>query len=76
MKKFTATFSEIPRFIWKIWGCSCSSSQVLNQTDIKILCYLLFLQILEDKVEYWMTKYDSDVEQKQHELDVLKVCPA
>lgn len=79
MKKFTPTFSEIPRFIWKIWGCSCSSyksSQVLNQTDIKILCYLLFLQILEDKVEYWMTKYDSDVEQKQHELDVLKVCPA
>ena len=26
-------------------------------------------------MEYWMTKYDSDVEQKQHELDVLKVCP-
>ena len=38
-----------------------------------ILCY--FSQILEEKVEYWMTKYDSDVEQKQHELDVLKVCP-
>lgn len=33
-------------------------------------------QILEDKVEYWMTKYDSDVEQKQHELDVLKASKA
>lgn len=31
-------------------------------------------QILEEKVEYWMDKYDRDVEQKQHELDVLKVC--
>lgn len=30
-------------------------------------------QILEEKVEYWMEKYDRDVEQKQHELDVLKV---
>ena len=76
MKKLTPIFSEIPRFVWKILGCSCSSyrsSQVLNQTDVKIVCY--FLQILEDKVEYWMTKYDSDVEQKQHELDVLKVYP-
>lgn len=40
---------------------------------VKISCY--FLQILEDKVEYWMTKYDFDVDQKQHDLDVLKVCP-
>jgi len=39
---------------------------------VKISCY--FLQILEDKVEYWMAKYDGDVEQKQHDLDVLKVC--
>ena len=29
---------------------------------------------MEEKVEYWMEKYDRDVEQKQHELDVLKVC--
>jgi hypothetical protein len=28
---------------------------------------------LEEKVEYWMEKYDRDVEAKQHELDVLKV---
>jgi hypothetical protein len=27
---------------------------------------------LEQKVEYWMEKYDKDVEAKQHELDVLK----
>lgn len=40
---------------------------------VKISCF--FLQILEDKVEYWMTKYDCDVEQMQHDLDVLKVCP-
>jgi len=33
-------------------------------------------QILEDKVEYWMNKYDRDVEQKQHELDVLKASKA
>lgn len=33
-------------------------------------------QILEDKVEYWMDKYDRDVEQKQHELDVLKASKA
>ena len=26
---------------------------------------------LEQKVEYWMEKYDKDVEAKQHELDVL-----
>ena len=37
---------------------------------------LLNGQILEQKVEYWMEKYDRDVEQKQHELDVLKVCGA
>lgn len=30
-------------------------------------------QELEEKVEYWMEKYDKDVEAKQHELDVLKV---
>ena len=29
---------------------------------------------MEEKVEYWMEKYDRDVEQKQRELDVLKVC--
>jgi len=33
-------------------------------------------QILEDKVEYWMAKYDGDVEQKQHDLDVLKASKA
>ncbi|KAJ7378179.1 hypothetical protein OS493_024124 [Desmophyllum pertusum] len=33
-------------------------------------------QILEEKVEYWMEKYDGDVEQKQHELDVLKASKA
>ncbi|PFX18748.1 IQ domain-containing protein G [Stylophora pistillata] len=32
--------------------------------------------ILEEKVEYWMDKYDRDVEQKQHELDVLKASKA
>ncbi|CAH3146068.1 unnamed protein product [Pocillopora meandrina] len=33
-------------------------------------------QILEEKMEYWMEKYDRDVEQKQHELDVLKASKA
>ncbi|KXJ11117.1 dynein regulatory complex protein 9 [Exaiptasia diaphana] len=33
-------------------------------------------QLLEEKVEYWMEKYDHDVEQKQHELDVLKASKA
>jgi len=33
-------------------------------------------QILEEKVEYWMEKYDVDVEKKQHELDVLKTSKA
>ncbi|XP_065055928.1 dynein regulatory complex protein 9-like [Rhopilema esculentum] len=28
--------------------------------------------MLEEKLEYWMEKYDKDVEAKQHELDVLK----
>ena len=28
--------------------------------------------LLEEKVEYWMDKYDHDVEQKQTELDTLK----
>ena len=37
-------------------------------------CFSLLSQILEEKVEYWMEKYDRDVDQKQHELDVLKVC--
>ncbi|CAB3983796.1 IQ domain-containing G-like, partial [Paramuricea clavata] len=33
-------------------------------------------QALEEKVEYWMEKYDRDVEAKQHELDVLKASKA
>lgn len=33
-------------------------------------------QILEEKVEYWMEKYDRDVEQKQRELDILKASKA
>jgi len=33
-------------------------------------------KILEDKVEYWMDKYDTDVEAKQHELNVLKTSKA
>lgn len=33
----------------------------------------IIFQALEEKVEYWMEKYDKDVEAKQHELDVLKV---
>ncbi|XP_046851983.1 dynein regulatory complex protein 9-like [Xenia sp. Carnegie-2017] len=33
-------------------------------------------QELEEKVEYWMEKYDKDVEAKQHELDVLKASKA
>ncbi len=33
-------------------------------------------QELEQKVEYWMEKYDKDVEAKQHELDVLKASKA
>ncbi|CAH1244853.1 IQCG [Branchiostoma lanceolatum] len=31
---------------------------------------------LEEKVEYWMEKYDKDVDAKQHELDVLKASKA
>ncbi|XP_002738856.1 dynein regulatory complex protein 9-like [Saccoglossus kowalevskii] len=31
---------------------------------------------LEEKLEYWMEKYDTDVETKQHELDVLKASKA
>ena len=34
------------------------------------------MQELEQKVEHWMEKYDKDVEQKQHELDVLKASKA
>lgn len=33
-------------------------------------------QILEEKVEYWMEKYDRGVEQKQRELDILKASKA
>ena len=29
-------------------------------------------QELEQKVEYWVEKYESDVEKLQHELDILK----
>merc|ERR1712050_158939 len=32
--------------------------------------------LLEDKVEYWMDKYDTDIEAKQHELDSLKTAKA
>ena len=38
--------------------------------------YFSTLQELEQKVEYWMEKYDKDVEAKQHELDVLKASKA
>ncbi|KAJ8028401.1 Dynein regulatory complex protein 9 [Holothuria leucospilota] len=31
---------------------------------------------LEEKVEFWMEKYDKDVEAKTHELDVLKASKA
>lgn len=51
--------------------------QVANRQKKKTFRLISFLfnsQILEEKVEYWMEKYDRDVEQKQHELDVLKVC--
>ena len=34
------------------------------------------LQELERKVDFWMEKYDKDVEAKQHELDVLKASKA
>merc|ERR1712243_526058 len=27
---------------------------------------------LEEKVDYWMEKYDTDVDEKTHQLDVLK----
>ena len=33
-------------------------------------------QELEEKVEYWMEKYDKDVEAKTHELEVLKASKA
>ena len=29
--------------------------------------------MLEEKLKYWIDKYDKDVEAKQHELDILKV---
>lgn len=29
--------------------------------------------MLEEKLKYWIDKYDTDVEAKQHELDTLKV---
>ena len=51
--------------------------QVANRQKEKtfnLISFLFYSQILEEKVEYWMEKYDRDVEQKQHELDVLKVC--
>ena len=32
--------------------------------------------LLEEKVEYWMEKYDNDVEAKQTELDNLKTAKA
>ena len=31
---------------------------------------------MEEKVEYWMEKYDKDVEAKTHELEVLKASKA
>lgn len=33
-------------------------------------------QELEKKVDFWMEKYEKDVEAKQHELDVLKASKA
>ncbi|CAK8697005.1 unnamed protein product [Clavelina lepadiformis] len=33
-------------------------------------------KLLEEEVEYWMDKYDKDVEAKQHELSVLKTSKA
>lgn len=40
------------------------------------LCCFLFVQELEKKVDFWMEKYEKDVESKQHELDVLKASKA
>ena len=37
---------------------------------------VVFFQELEKKVDYWMEKYEKDVEAKQHELDVLKASKA
>merc|ERR1719309_553486 len=31
---------------------------------------------LEEKVDYWMEKYDKDVDQKTHQLEVLKASKA
>ena len=43
------------------------------RTHTEIETYLKTHQkILEDKVEFWMDKYEKDVEAKQHELNVLK----
>lgn len=36
----------------------------------------IFLQDLSKKVEVWMEKYETDVEDKQRELDILKASKA
>jgi len=47
------------------------------RTHTEIETYLKTHQkILEEKVEYWMDKYEKDVEAKQHELSVLKASKA
>lgn len=48
-----------------------------ERVNIEIEQYLRTHQAeLEEKVEYWMEKYDKDVEAKTHELDVLKASKA
>lgn len=46
----------------------------------KYLYYLiymfLFIQRLQKMVEHWMEKYDTDVDSKQKELDILKASKA
>ena len=44
-----------------------------RKLEIYLFQFIFILQMLEEKLEYWMEKYDKDVEAKQHELDVLKV---
>ncbi|GAB1300215.1 Dynein regulatory complex protein 9 [Apodemus speciosus] len=47
------------------------------QNDIQLLiCQIFLSQKLEEKLEFWMEKFDKDTEAKQNELNALKAAKA
>uniref|UniRef100_A0A8C4YJL2 IQ motif containing G n=1 Tax=Gopherus evgoodei TaxID=1825980 RepID=A0A8C4YJL2_9SAUR len=59
--------------------CSNAESDLVNEIEVSTI-FRLFVkylqQKLEEKLEYWMEKYEKDTESKQQELNTLKASKA